>query len=152
MADYFFDTNALGKRYHPELGTQVVERLLTEPGSRHFISRLTVAEIQSVFAGKVRMGVINAGEFEILRRRFLTEMTRQEFQVVRMTGSHFQEGERLIRKHGPSQRLRTLDALQLAVALDRMKQGTLDHFVCADKGLIPAAIAEGLSVINPEAP
>ena len=152
MADYLFDTSALGKRYHPEVGTQAVERLLDDPGSRHFISRLTVTEIQSVFAGKVRMGVISANDFELLRRRFLTEMTRQEFQVVRMTGFHFQEADRLVRKHGPSRRLRTLDALQLAVALDLTKQGVLDHFVCADKGFIPAAVAEGLSVINPEQP
>ncbi len=152
MAAYLFDTSALGKRYHPEVGTPAVERLLDEVGSRHYISRLTVTEIQSVFAGKVRMGVIGANDFELLRRRFLTELTRQEFQVVRMSGFHFQEAERLIRKYGSSQRLRTLDALQLAVALDLMKQGRLDHFVCADKGFIPVVVAEGLSVINPEQP
>jgi hypothetical protein len=46
--------------------------------------------------------------------------------------------------------LRTLDALQLSVALDLRTQGMLDHLVCADKGFIDVATAEGLAVINPE--
>jgi predicted nucleic acid-binding protein len=46
-------------------------------------------------------------------------------------------------------RLRTLDALQLAVALALSHQGTLDHFVCADQRLCDTATEEGLSVINP---
>ena len=52
MAGYFLDSSALGKNDHAEVGTAEVERLLKEPVSRHFISRLTTVEIQSVFAGK----------------------------------------------------------------------------------------------------
>jgi predicted nucleic acid-binding protein len=48
-------------------------------------------------------------------------------------------------------RLRTLDALQLAVALDLSEQGFLDHFVAADKALAEVAAVEGLSVRDPEA-
>ena len=49
-------------------------------------------------------------------------------------------------------RLRTLDALQLAVALALSHQGMIDHFVCADYRLCEMAIVEGLSVINPSGP
>jgi hypothetical protein len=152
MPDYFFDSSALAKNYHVELGTPEVERILREPVSRYFISRLAVIEIQSVFAGKVRMGTIGEPEFQLLRRRFLTDVTRRQFFVVRMTGVHYQEAEHLIRRHSMTLRLRTLDALQLAVALELRGRGMLDHFVCADRGFIPAAAAEGLSVINPEQP
>ena len=76
MANYFLDTSALGKNYHTEIGTTEIERLLKEPNSRHFISRLTLIEIQSVFAGKVRMGVITEADFQLLRRRFLTDVTK----------------------------------------------------------------------------
>ncbi|HLG15765.1 MAG TPA: type II toxin-antitoxin system VapC family toxin [Blastocatellia bacterium] len=73
MPDYFFDTSALGKNYHYEVGTPRVEQLLKEPGARHFISRLRVSEIQSVFAGKVRAGVISESDYRTLRHRFLTD-------------------------------------------------------------------------------
>jgi predicted nucleic acid-binding protein len=46
-------------------------------------------------------------------------------------------------------RLRTLDALHLAVALDLRRRGILDHFVCGDESLCSIAIEEGLSTLNP---
>jgi hypothetical protein len=46
--------------------------------------------------------------------------------------------------------LRTLDALQLAVALDLSRQNSLNHFVVADHTLAEIADLEGLKVINPE--
>ncbi|MCI0664301.1 MAG: type II toxin-antitoxin system VapC family toxin [Acidobacteria bacterium] len=58
MPIYFFDTSALAKHYHQDTGTPKVDRILAEQGSRHFISRLSAIEIQSVFASKVRNQVI----------------------------------------------------------------------------------------------
>jgi hypothetical protein len=49
-------------------------------------------------------------------------------------------------------KIRTLDALQLATALDLRERAVLDHFMCADVNLCQIATAEGLSVINPESP
>ena len=57
----------------------------------------------------------------------------------------------LIEKHFRI-RLRTLDALQLAVALALSYQGMIDHFVCADDRLCEMALEEGLSVIHPSGP
>jgi hypothetical protein len=48
--------------------------------------------------------------------------------------------------------LRTLDALQLAVALDLSSQHLLDRFVVADQSLGDVASDEGLNVLNPETP
>lgn len=152
MANYFFDSSALGKNYHAEVGTAEVERLLREPGARHLIARLTLVEIQSVFAGKVRTNVITGADFQLLRRRFLTDVAKRQLHVVRMTGAHYQEAERLVTKHAPSRSLRTLDALQLSVALHLHHRGTVDHFVCADGNLCKVAELEGVSVINPEHP
>ncbi len=152
MPDYFFDTSALGKNYHNEVGRPKVEQLLREPGARHFISRLSVIEIQSVFAGKVRTGVISESDFGTLRRRLLTDVARRRLDVVRMSGLHYQEAERLIRKHAMSYSLRTLDAIQLTVVLDLCARGLLNHFVCADRNLCKVAVSEALTVINPEIP
>ena len=51
------------------------------------------------------MGVISVSDFQLLRRRFLTDVTRRQFQVLRMTGAHYQAAERLITKHGPGERI-----------------------------------------------
>jgi len=59
MADYFMDTSALVKYYHPEDGTQAVTRFIEEPASHHYISRLSLVETVSAFAVKYRMGHIN---------------------------------------------------------------------------------------------
>src|SRR4051794_28883594 len=95
-----------------------VDAILSQAGSRPFISRLSAVEMLSVFAGKVRSGTITLADFETLRKRFFTDLTNHVVHVIRMTGYHFQDAQRLIRKQGPTQKLRTLDALQLAVALD----------------------------------
>jgi predicted nucleic acid-binding protein len=152
MPSYFFDTSALGKNYHNEVGTPKVEQLLKEPGVRHFISRLSVIEIQSVFAGKVRTGVISESDFRMLSRRFLTDVARRKLDVVRMSGFHYQEAERLIRTHATRYSLRTLDAIQLSVALDLRARGLSSHFVCADKNLCKIAASEALTVVDPETP
>ena len=48
-----------------------------------------------------------------------------------------------------SRQLRTLDAIQLAVALHFHRSFPLDHFVCADRRLCDVARLEGLSVVQP---
>jgi len=123
VPDNFFDTSALGKHYHPEVGTSKVDQLLTEPSARHFISRLTLVEIQSVFAKKVRIGVLPHADFQILCRRFLADVRHRKFQVVRLTSLYFQSAEQLVRRLAPVHNLRTIDALQLAVALSLKRQG-----------------------------
>jgi predicted nucleic acid-binding protein len=150
MPGYFFDSSAIGKRYHPEVGTAHVEALFHAPQPPRFISRLSVVELQSVFAGKVRTRAITGADLELLRARFLQDIARREFRVIRMTDVHYREAERLIQQHGVSRSLRTLDALQLSVALALHRRVTLDAFVCADQGLCGVAQEEGLHIINPE--
>ncbi len=149
MPNYFLDTSAVAKHYHSEIGTPEVERILAEPGSRHFISRLSTVEIQSVFALKVRTQVITAQDLHQLQKLIFADLSARRFQVLQVVRAHFHEAERLIRKHAPTKSFRTLDSLQLAVALDLGRKGLLDHFVCADDKLCTVAQDEGLSVINP---
>jgi predicted nucleic acid-binding protein len=143
MANYFLDTSALAKHYHVEKGTPEVERILNEPGSTHYISRLATVEIQSVFALKVRTQEITVQDLQRVQRHIATDFGARRFPVVRMLQSHFHEAERLIRKHAPTRSFRTLDSLQLAVALSLSGQGKLDYFVCADDRLCKIAEDEG---------
>jgi hypothetical protein len=54
LARYFFDSSALAKRYHVELGTPKVLSIFGEPAHEIRMSKLSFIEIQLVFARKVR--------------------------------------------------------------------------------------------------
>jgi predicted nucleic acid-binding protein len=152
MPDYFFDTSALGKHYHPETGTATVDALLADAGSSHTVSRLGIVELHSVFAKKVRTGHLVPPDFARLVRRVRQEARAKSFHVVRLTVAHYESAAGLVRHVGPNQNLRTLDALQLAVALDLNDPARPITFECADAALCAIAKAEGLTVINPEVP
>lgn len=151
MADRFFDTSAVVKHYRAELGTAQVDAFLAEAGSRHFISALSVVELHSVLARLVRMGQITTADFHLARGRFLADIAAGLWQVVPITAAHFHRAQPLFVLHGLVHGLRTLDALQLAVALLHTG-GSLDGFVCADANLCTIAATEGLPVMNPEVP
>jgi uncharacterized protein len=148
MANYFIDTSALVKYYHAEDGTPEVTRLLEEPATRHYISRLSLVETVSAFAVKCRMRQIDEREFDALRRRFYHDIGQERVRMLPVTAARYQDATQLIARHVQS-RLRTLDALQLAVALALAHRGMIDRFVCADQSLCDMAMAEGLMVINP---
>jgi predicted nucleic acid-binding protein len=151
MAGDFLDTSALAKRYHAELGTSVVDEVWHNGERSLLISRLSVLEIISAFAGKVRAGLISQHDFDTLRRRFSSDLTKQKRPMaVRMLVRHYQEAERLLRQHGLVRKLRTLDALQLAVALDLRSRGIVDRFIAADKNLLAIAALEGFTILDPE--
>jgi predicted nucleic acid-binding protein len=152
MRVHFFDTSAISKHYHAETGTAAVDALLAVPDARQVISRLSVVEVHSVFAKKVRLGEIDAAAFQKLTRRFRGDVAARRLRVVRLTAAHFQSAERLLRRIGLTKNLRTLDSLQLAVALDLNEPAQPIEFVCADDSLCALAMAEGLSVVNPGVP
>ena len=152
MADHFFDTSALGKHYQVETGTAVVDGLLATSGSRHFISRLAAVELHSALAKKVRVGQITVADFQLLTRRFRADVDAKRFEVVRVLSSHFRAAELLIRRVALTANLRTLDAIQLAVALAVNNPDRPVTFVSADRALCAIAKAEGLTVVNPEGP
>lgn len=150
MANYFFDTSAIVKHYNPELGSSRVDALLAEVGSAHAISRLAIVEFHSAFARKVRTGRLTPEEFAITTRLFRADVSAKRFRIVGLRVAAYDSAVKLIRRIGPLQNLRTLDALQLAVALELNGRGVPVEFVCADQALCTIASAEGLMAINPE--
>jgi hypothetical protein len=152
LAQYFFDTSAAVKFYHAEAGTPKVSAIFAEPGRSFKISSVGLLEIQSAFALKVRAGVLDRTAAGEQRARLLLDIASGDIEVYTVTEDHFAAAERLIGRHGFAHRLRTLDALQLAVALDLWTQGLLEQFVVADQALSEVAAIEGLTILNPEAP
>lgn len=152
MANRFFDTSAAAKHYRLEVGTAKVDALLTEAGARHFLSNLSVVELHSVLARLVRTSQISTADFQLARGRFLADIAGSLWQIVPISAVHLHEAQQLLIRHGLYHSLRTLDGIQLAVALSPNVSGPLGAFVCADTGLCQIAAAEGLTVVNPEIP
>src|SRR5262245_27967566 len=136
MPGTFLDTSALAKHYHVETGSADVDRIWAEPGNALYISRVGIVEAVSVFAGKVRTGQLSASAFDVLRKRFLNDVGHGRPKLIRLRVQHFKDAERLIRQYGLAQRIRTLDALQLAVALDLRRRALIDNLVSSDKHLL----------------
>jgi predicted nucleic acid-binding protein len=149
---YFFDSSAIIKHYRQEIGTDRIDRMLTEVGATYLISRLTQVEVQSAFAKLVRIGALTDADFRRLTYRFLTDLRMRLLIVIDLSDQDILRAARLIRRWALSQNLRTLDSLQLAAALALQQRNEISRFVSADVDLCSAASREGLSVINPEVP
>ena len=65
MARSFFDTSALVKHYHNEVGTPKVRAILNEPNAELLIARLTTVEILTGFAINIRTGVLSGSVFQL---------------------------------------------------------------------------------------
>ena len=152
MPRYFFDTSALVKHYHTELGSPKVDLILGESESDFSIARLTLAEVTSVFAKKVRTGEIPEADFDRIRLRFYADVRNRTVTPIRILNAHFEAAGDLIARHGKTRQIHTLDALQLAVALSIQQPSPIGQFVCADQRLCDIALLEGLTVTNPEQP
>ena len=153
MPNYFLDTSALAKRYHKETGSEYMDRIVEQPGSRSLISHLSIVELESVLAIKTRTGEIDEQALEIARRRFRADLRRQRLLVAPpVQERHFHGARRLLIQYGVPEGLRTLDALQLAIALDLRQFGQVEVLVAADQKLCRVASMAGCSAVNPEKP
>src|SRR5206468_11950975 len=114
------------------------------------ISRLTVAELTSAFAIKVRTKSIDRQDADQFLRRFREDIAGAKFEIFSVGESEFETAETLIEGYAFDRHLRALDAVQLAVALELRNQDLVDHFVAADQVLCAIAGLEGFAVINPE--
>jgi predicted nucleic acid-binding protein len=153
MPNYFFDTSALAKGYHTEAGTGFVLRIVFEPKAERWVSLLSIVEMESVFARKIRATAIHPTELMIARRSLQADLAQDRFRTCpALLNRHYHRAQDLVARHGVREGLRTLDALQLALAVELQQSGTIDLFLAADQKLCRVASLEGLAVINPEAP
>jgi predicted nucleic acid-binding protein len=146
----FFDTSALVKRYHREVGTDVVEGAFTDPGATRMISDLSVIECYSAFAKKVRTGDITEEDFRAAIKELAEDIRSGAMQLVVFGDSDKKEAAVLIERYGLSRNLRTLDAMQLAV-IKRLGSQMIQNVYCADRPFAILIEEEGFAVINPEA-
>lgn len=149
MARYVFDTSALVKRYHAELGSNEVAAIFSERHSRILISRLAIVECVSAFCLKARTGEIAVHDVPLMRKSLWGDVRRRTLSVSRLLVRHLQLAESLILQHALTRRLRAADAVHLGVALDLFRQSKIDVFVSTDNIQCQIAKLEGLRTINP---
>ena len=140
---YYFDTSALVKIYHKEIGSETVRNIYDAATNQIVISNLTIPETYATFQRKRKDGLISKKDALVVLRRFFADIIRR-FTVTPLNQQHILLSLELIDRQG----LRTLDVLHLASAL--FLHPLKITFVCADNQLLEAAIQEGLPGLNPE--
>lgn len=149
MPAYFLDTSACVKHFHREVGSEQVEAMFTDANSQRIISQLGAVEIVSALATKVRAGELDDYGLAISQKQLFNEVAQRQLLVARVLTRHFRAAESLLLKHAVTIRLRTADAIQLAVAIDVANTRGVDFFVCADRVLSDVAADEGLVCLTP---
>ena len=129
-----------------------MDALVQEPENECIISQLTTVEICSVFALKARTGAIGPEELTQLQGRFFADLEAGRLKVVVIEPYHMQMAQDLILRYGLLHALRTLDAIQLAVAIHLRQAFAVAVVVAADTRLCAAAATEGFAVVNPAPP
>ena len=128
-------------------------RILLERGSQSLISRLTLVEIESVLAVKVRSREIDAQGVETVRRCLRADLNQRRLMLgPHLEARHYQSARVLLRRYGVKEGLRTLDALQLADALDLKRSKSISVVVSADQRLVRVARLAGCATVNPAEP
>lgn len=150
MADYYFDSSGLVKRYMSEVGSAWVENITVfTAGNSIFVANITGVEVVSAIARRVRGGKLSATDAVSAISTLESDLTA-EYLLTDISFALVKSAMNLANKHG----LRGYDAIQLAVALN-VNQNNLAFnfpsivFVSADNDLNNAALAEGLAVENP---
>lgn len=149
LENLLLESSAFVKYFQPEAGSQQVVALVDDPNHQTFVSWLTFLEFHSALLKRVRMGELSLDEFHRVCRTFYAYIRSGRFRIIWWSPYQLWTAISLLLKHGQNRPLRTLDALQLAIALNLKEQGLLDTLVCADETLCQLAQEEGIAVINP---
>ena len=145
MAAYFLDSSTVVKRYAQEIGTPWVQALAA-PTAGHLlvVVRITLAETVAAITRKERGGYITPPDAVTALADFQLDFARQ-YAIVEVSAALVAQAASLARTHG----LRGYDAVQLAAALETHARLPSVTLLSGDAGLNAAAMAEGLSVDDP---
>jgi len=150
MGIYFLDTSAIVKRYFLEPEHDWVVALCdSTQANRFYISQAALVEVVATICRKAREQSIADEERDDLIETFRQDC-RLAYIVWPVTNTTYTAAGNLCRTH----RLRAYDAVQLACVLGLREEAmaaetSLPVFICADNGLIDMAVAEKLSIENP---
>jgi predicted nucleic acid-binding protein len=148
MVTFYFDTSAIVKRYHKEIGSDVLDRIF-ELKVGFVTSLWTILEFIVAFSFMVRRKELSRETFNTVISLFLKEVLDM-FIITSVNDELIASATLMATKHP----LPSADCLQLASvkslssALELVKERVV--LVCSDKELCKAAKKEGIEFINPE--
>ncbi len=148
MADYFFDSRALAKRYVVETGSAWVGSLAGDPANSICVAATTRVELEAAPARRLRGGTLSASAAATAAEALGIDFSFQ-YLVSDISQAMINSAAVLARHFAP----RGYDAVQLAAALDVNRAHRAFGlppltFVSADDELNAAAGTEGLAVGN----
>jgi hypothetical protein len=152
MDCYFLDSSALVKRYLAEPGSTWIRGITAHAsGNDIWITNITPVEVASTMHRKRRMGVLASPVVAQLPAWFQVDV-RTLTNSLDITPVMVEAAIDLVGRHN----LRSLDAIQLAVALAlhgrRTKTGLPPlTFLSSDHNLLSATAAEGIPTDDPAA-
>ena len=138
----FLDTSTLFKLYHTEVGTEEIDKIITENDVKEiYLSGITKIEFNSVVWRKVRMQEISEEQATGLTISFTDDYKLYNF--VEINNTLIKKAQQLVTKYG-KEGLRTLDSIQLTSAI--LVKDNVDINKSADKLLNKLFEKEGLSI------
>lgn len=149
MATHFLDSSAAVKRYVNEMGSGWVLGLVgPSSGNRNYVAAITGVEVVSAIVRQQRAGNLDSADATTALTAFRHDFAH-EYQTVEISPTLIAAAMALAETHGP----RGYDAVQLAAALEVHTQcvaaGTTMTLLSSDTALNLAALAEGLTVDDP---
>lgn len=150
MAEYFFDSSAIVKRYVSEKGSNFVDNLTdTKNSNIILLARITRVEVAAALARRAKGKSIRTKDLQTALAAFQHDLTNNYF-TVEITPILLSSAMTLAVKHA----LRGYDAVQLAASLEANNEAVANGLppltiVSADKELNVVAQNEGLNVENP---
>jgi len=150
---YFFDTSALVKYYHNELGTDQVVKIIDDQYNKIIISQISILEFHSQFAKKARdtkYPKFDANGFVKVCGLLCYHIVSGKFQITELTDDFVFKAVDLIREHSCEKNLRHLDAIQMSSFLDYLRVHLETVFVASDKKLLKVFDSLKLNYYDPE--
>lgn len=145
MLNLFFDTSALVKIFHKEIGSDTVMKLIQLPDVNLWMSELAKLEFMSALHRRLRINELTENQLEEALNVFEKEWIR--FRIEPLGSGILIEAQKLIKIHARKVGLRTLGALHLATFQLISEKGW--KFVVADKILANTAMKLNTEVFNP---
>lgn len=141
----FYDTSALVKFFHEEMGTDIVTEQINNQENKIYISELSGLEFVSALYRRYRRGELDNELLNNALDAFADECNN--FHVEPVNFLTIAEAKKLLLQYGKHHGLRTLDAIQLATF--SLLRGENWLFVACDDVLLAVATAMDAQTINP---
>jgi len=143
----FFDTSALVKFFHLEIGSEVVTELINSPLNNVWISELTIIEFMNALYRIYREGKILDENLEESIIGFENESLN--FTVIPLNLAVIEEAKSLLAKFGKTFPIRALDLLLLASCSLVYKDNLEWMVVSSDDRFVSVAQEMGMKTVRP---